>query len=386
MKRIKDLYSRILVAIRSAESISERIEKLRDEELQPQIIELLYGMMNMWKAMLESHEIQNKIMNEVKLFTCPTYGKFSNNNHRLATLQVEAELQNWRTCFRNYLTAQKQYVGALYSWLSKFIVPEKSGEEEEEADVMPNESTKDCVDEEDIGGFAGSWGHHSSPNTVPATIFQASIRNEFIYCYRRVTIDNNSSPDTTVIQVKGKLESTMFLGGDLGRAEVGGAAIAQKIGYGSHLYKNTAQFSGNCPDNTFIETLRERLLKPTLSTIISDNSKSKDILMRIIALGLSPESTMVEKVMTPNPECANIDTPIVDALHTMHHGKFLHLPVVDREGIVVAIIDVLHISHAVVASVGSSGIDADAASTMMQNFWDSAMATSPADDGNISGR
>ncbi|KAI3499311.1 hypothetical protein L1887_35106 [Cichorium endivia] len=121
---VKDLYSRILVAIRSAESISERIEKLRDEELQPQIIELLHGMMNMWKAMLESHEIQNKIMNEVKLFTCPTYGKFSNNNHRLATLQLEAELQNWRTCFRVYLTAQKQYVGALYSWLSKFIVPE----------------------------------------------------------------------------------------------------------------------------------------------------------------------------------------------------------------------------------------------------------------------
>ncbi|KAI7724904.1 hypothetical protein M8C21_014087 [Ambrosia artemisiifolia] len=121
---VKDLYSRILVAIRSAESISERIDKLRDEELQPQIIELLHGMMNMWKVMLDSHEIQNKIMSEVKLFTCPTYGKFSNNTHRLATLQLEAEFQNWRTCFREYLTAQKQYVGALYSWLSKFIVPE----------------------------------------------------------------------------------------------------------------------------------------------------------------------------------------------------------------------------------------------------------------------
>jgi len=37
--------------------------------------------------------------------------------------------------------------------------------------------------------------------------------------------------------------------------------------------------------------------------------------------------------MTPNPECAIIDTPIVDALHTMHDGKFLHLPVVDRGNI-----------------------------------------------------
>ena len=40
---VKDLYARILIAIRSAESISKRIQKLRDEELQPQIVELLKG-------------------------------------------------------------------------------------------------------------------------------------------------------------------------------------------------------------------------------------------------------------------------------------------------------------------------------------------------------
>ncbi|KAL4559551.1 hypothetical protein LXL04_031693 [Taraxacum kok-saghyz] len=130
-----------------------------------------------------------------------------------------------------------------------------------------------------------------------------------------------------------------------------------------------------------------------ISAIVTVDSKpigiltSKDILMRVISLGLGPESTIVEKVMTPNPECANIDTPIVDALHTMHHGKFLHLHVVDREGLVVAIIDVLHISHAAVASVGSTaGIDNEAASTMMQKFWDSAMASAPADDDSDSRR
>ncbi|KAI7736821.1 hypothetical protein M8C21_015827, partial [Ambrosia artemisiifolia] len=171
--------------------------------------------------------------------------------------------------------------------------------------------------------------------------------------------------------------------------------------------------------NTFIETLRERLFKPSLSTIISGNPKlvtvspsdtvlmatkamleshtssaivtvdnkprgiltPKDILMRVIALGLSPESTVVEKVMTPNPECATIDTPIVEALHIMNKGKFLHLPVIDKDGIVLAITDVLQIAHAAVASVGSTaGIDNDAAHSMMQNFWDSAMAAPPADD------
>ncbi|GLU12692.1 hypothetical protein SLE2022_293540 [Rubroshorea leprosula] len=171
--------------------------------------------------------------------------------------------------------------------------------------------------------------------------------------------------------------------------------------------------------NTFIETLRERMFRPSLSTIIADNSKvvtvsptetvlaatkkmleirgscavvtvenkprgiltSKDILMRVIAQNLPPESTLVEKVMTHNPKCAPIDTPIVDSLHVMHDGKFLHLPVVDRDGDIVAVVDVIHITHAAVATVGSiAGISNEAANTMMQKFWDSAMALPPNDD------
>ncbi|KAK7302266.1 hypothetical protein RJT34_13151 [Clitoria ternatea] len=169
--------------------------------------------------------------------------------------------------------------------------------------------------------------------------------------------------------------------------------------------------------NTFIETLREHIFKPSLSTIIPENSKlvtvsptnsvltttkkmveirascavvtvdskprgiftSKDILMRVIAQNLPPESTPVEKVMTPNPECAVVDTPIVDALHTMHDGKFLHLPVVDRDGSVVAVVDVIHVTHAAVATVSQVGNN-EAATSLMQRFWDSAMALTPTDD------
>ncbi|KAK4414127.1 CBS domain-containing protein CBSCBSPB1 [Sesamum alatum] len=168
--------------------------------------------------------------------------------------------------------------------------------------------------------------------------------------------------------------------------------------------------------NTFIETLRERMFRPSLSTIISENSKvvtvdpsetvlaaakkilefrtscavvivenkprgiltSKDLLMRVIAQDLPPESTLVEKVMTPNPECATVDSPIVDALHIMHDGKFLHLPLVDRDGQVITVVDVLNITHAAVATVGSTaGVSSEAANMMMQNFWDSAMALTP---------
>nr|XP_043635418.1 CBS domain-containing protein CBSCBSPB1-like [Erigeron canadensis] len=171
--------------------------------------------------------------------------------------------------------------------------------------------------------------------------------------------------------------------------------------------------------NTFVESLRERMFRPSLSTIISENPKivtvspsdtvvtatkkmleyrmssavatvdnkpvgiltSKDILMRVIAQDLRPELILVEKVMTPNPECATLDTPILNALHNMHDGKYLHLPVVDKEGAVVAIVDVLHITHAAVTTVGNTaGIDNETASSMMQKFWDSAMAITPIDE------
>ncbi|KAL5053098.1 hypothetical protein RYX36_033780 [Vicia faba] len=175
-------------------------------------------------------------------------------------------------------------------------------------------------------------------------------------------------------------------------------------------------------NSSFYETLREQIFKPSLSTIIPENSNvvtvssrdsvltttkkmlelrasaavvvvdnkpcgiltSKDILMRVIAQNLSPSSTLVETVMTANPECAIIDTPIVDALHIMHNGKFLHLPVVDRDGIVVATVDVINITHAAVATASQAGntanLNNEAANSMIQKFWDSAMALTPNDD------
>ncbi|KAJ0571225.1 putative PB1 domain, CBS domain-containing protein [Helianthus annuus] len=108
---------------------------------------------------------------------------------------------------------------------------------------------------------------------------------------------------------------------------------------------------------------------------------SNDILTRVIAQDLPAESTLVEKILTPNPECATTDTPIVDALHTMHDGKFLHLPVVDRDGFIVSIVDVLHITNAAIATVGNAtGGNNEGGSSMMQAFWDSAMALNPIED------
>ncbi|KAF5751041.1 hypothetical protein HS088_TW02G00051 [Tripterygium wilfordii] len=74
--------------------------------------------------MTESHETQNKILCEVKFFASSAFGRFCNDNHQLATLQLEAELHNWRACFADYIAVQKAYVEALHGWLTKFLLPE----------------------------------------------------------------------------------------------------------------------------------------------------------------------------------------------------------------------------------------------------------------------
>ncbi|KAF3330967.1 CBS domain-containing protein CBSCBSPB3 [Carex littledalei] len=180
------------------------------------------------------------------------------------------------------------------------------------------------------------------------------------------------------------------------------------------------QFGSNfTAPHAFVETLREKMFKPSLSTIVNENTKlavvspsdpvsvaakrmrefrvnsvvvvtgntlhgiftSKDLLMRVVAMNMSPELTLVDKVMTVNPDCASLETTILDALHILHDGKFLHIPVLDGEGQVVACLDVLQLTHASISMVdgGADSVN-DAANTIMHKFWDSAFALEPPEE------
>uniref|UniRef100_A0A0E0F5Z4 CBS domain-containing protein n=1 Tax=Oryza meridionalis TaxID=40149 RepID=A0A0E0F5Z4_9ORYZ len=180
--------------------------------------------------------------------------------------------------------------------------------------------------------------------------------------------------------------------------------------------------AGNDPTaSSMVEAFKEQMLRPSLSTITTAESTvvivspgdsvltatqkmvevhassavvavgnkaqgiltSRDILMRMIAKNLPADSTPVEKVMTLDPECATVDMPILDALRTMQERKFLHLPVMDRDGSIVSILDVIDITHAafsIVEGNGDGAVNDDAAISMVQRFWDSAMALGPLDD------
>ncbi|KAL9316087.1 hypothetical protein ACSQ67_017088 [Phaseolus vulgaris] len=118
---VKDLHSRIRVAIHRIDSISKRIEELRDKELQPQLEELIEGLYRMWEVMHECHKLQFQIMSAAY-----------NNSHaritmdselrRQITAYLENELQFLSSSFTKWMGAQKFYLEAIRGWLNKCVL------------------------------------------------------------------------------------------------------------------------------------------------------------------------------------------------------------------------------------------------------------------------
>ncbi|KAG2398562.1 hypothetical protein LR48_Vigan04g004000 [Vigna angularis] len=125
---IRDLDTQITVSIHSVEAISRRIETLRDEELYPQLLELVQGLERMWKVMAECHQKQKRTLDEAKILLAGTYSKLHarkqssmlmTDPNRLArsASNLEFELRNWRNAFESWITSQRSYIHALTGWL-----------------------------------------------------------------------------------------------------------------------------------------------------------------------------------------------------------------------------------------------------------------------------
>ncbi|KAJ9189450.1 hypothetical protein P3X46_000743 [Hevea brasiliensis] len=118
---IRTLSSKIRIAIQVVDKISVTINRIRDEELWPQLNELIQGLTRMWKSMLECHQSQCQAIREVKGLGSFGSGKKLGDDHLKATLQLEHDLLNWTSSFSSWIGAQKGYVRALNSWLGKCL-------------------------------------------------------------------------------------------------------------------------------------------------------------------------------------------------------------------------------------------------------------------------
>ncbi|KAL5974178.1 hypothetical protein ACLOJK_030841 [Asimina triloba] len=129
---LRDLDTRMKVSMHAVIAVSRRIETLRDEELQPQLMELIQGLAKMWKVMAECHHSQKRTIDAAKLLLAGTPPKAHPDTcgdpepGRLAraAASLESELRNWRACFESWIASLRSYIRALTGWARCCARPE----------------------------------------------------------------------------------------------------------------------------------------------------------------------------------------------------------------------------------------------------------------------
>ncbi|OWM80489.1 protein ALTERED PHOSPHATE STARVATION RESPONSE 1-like isoform X2 [Punica granatum] len=121
---VRTLSVKIRMAIQIVDKISITVNRIRDEELWPQLKELIQGLTRMWKSMLECHRSQCQAMKQARSFDPIGSGKKLGSAHMDATLQFERELLYWTERFSMWVSAQKGFVRALNNWLLKCLLYE----------------------------------------------------------------------------------------------------------------------------------------------------------------------------------------------------------------------------------------------------------------------
>jgi len=66
----------------------------------------------------------------------------------------------------------------------------------------------------------------------------------------------------------------------------------------------------------------------------------RDLMRRVLAKALNPETTQVSEVMTRNPQCIAPETRVADAVLIMIERGFRHLPIVNAQAKILGVFSV----------------------------------------------
>ncbi|KAG0485161.1 hypothetical protein HPP92_009240 [Vanilla planifolia] len=119
---VKDLHSQLLVSIQAVDLISKKIEQLRDDELQPQIVELTHGLVLMWKGMLKCHHAQF-ITISLAYHAKSSIETVNKTSYMQALMQLYDEVCCFGSSFAKWIDSHKLYAESLNGWLQKCILP-----------------------------------------------------------------------------------------------------------------------------------------------------------------------------------------------------------------------------------------------------------------------
>ncbi|KAK3143984.1 hypothetical protein QOZ80_4AG0307410 [Eleusine coracana subsp. coracana] len=111
---LRKLSTKIRISVRVIAKISKKINRVRDEELWPQVNVLIVGFVKMWQDKLDSYQSQCQVISEVKNLNSVDSGGSS----RDLAIELELELIKWIINFSSWVSAQRNFAKALNGWLA----------------------------------------------------------------------------------------------------------------------------------------------------------------------------------------------------------------------------------------------------------------------------
>ncbi|CAL9114938.1 unnamed protein product [Musa textilis] len=120
---VSHLHTKYVVDMQSMDSTVSEIQRLRDKRLYPILVQLVEGMARMWQAMHSHHHSQLRLMEDIKALDIANASKETSEHHHNRTLQLLDVVKEWQSQLHKLVTHQKQYAGALDSWLKLNLVP-----------------------------------------------------------------------------------------------------------------------------------------------------------------------------------------------------------------------------------------------------------------------
>ncbi|RWW20424.1 hypothetical protein GW17_00015466 [Ensete ventricosum] len=144
---VSHLHTRYIVDMQSMDSTVSEIERLRDKQLYPKLVELVEGcevydfvlecsillntifplrMAQMWHSMYMHHHTQLKIVEDLKSLDITNSPRETSEHHHKQTLQLLEIAKEWHTQFNKLVSHQKEYVDSLNSWLKLTLIPIES--------------------------------------------------------------------------------------------------------------------------------------------------------------------------------------------------------------------------------------------------------------------
>ncbi|GAB9472769.1 Myosin-i heavy chain [Globisporangium polare] len=142
--------------------------------------------------------------------------------------------------------------------------------------------------------------------------------------------------------------------------------------------RNGSALAPRIPTGTLVSDVAKAMATSRKAALIVDSFATDrlvglfspyELVMRVIANSLDPNTTYIEDVMETDPELATPTTSVLDALHIMHDSQSLNLPVIfeNSNSIVAGLVDVLALSYGTIDAI--YGEDRE----QMQEFWNTAL-------------